>query len=279
MAIHLKNVSCLEYSDNSVFYKKPSNIQVNEDARTKYASSQKIETLIEELKEKGPLVGLGKIGPGSYDVDPFKLNDQIHNQDVYGWKQGAKRKENSQQNYVIVLGAKKEQDSGYVFYTVSDDVTPNTTDFLRTHRPSSTDAKIYVASHKTFNNYLVDLYPPTVREEAVKKETPLYVVSSKPSKMPSLSASEKEYVEELCSISPLNSILDMGAGESKCKAIGQEIFDKYKQEAGGLTDAGREAVKKICNAILFSASDGSLRKQYVERAWDGIGDNNWRWSS
>jgi hypothetical protein len=272
----LTSVTCLEDSSDGIFFARPTNIEINEDARTRYASSQKIETLIKELHEKGPLVGMGQIGPSSYSEAPFKLKDKVCDQDIYGWKPGAGRKEHSKNTYLVVLGARKVKEREYVYFTVSDDVTLNTTSYFRKHRSSLTDIRIYVTSHKTFRNHLVDLYPPMPTHEADKKS--IFAISPKPSKIPALSSSEQEYMHRLTSISPLDSILDGATVESQCKAIGQEIFDKYKRESGGSSSAGREAVKKICNAILSSsATDKSLRKQYIERAWNGIGDKSWQW--
>lgn len=256
------NVSSAGNSDGSIFYQKPISITINEEGRTKYASSQKIEILIEELQEKGPLVALGKLGPDSYVAKPFKLNDRVQGLDIYGWKRGAEKKQSSKQNYVIVLGAKKAGKVEHIYFTLSDDVTSNSTNYTREHRPSSIDGRVYVVSHKTFSDILFDLYPPKEEEKGN-----------------GLSTSQNEYVKQLSCIHPLDSILDEGVVESKCKAIGQEIFEKYKKEAGGNTWAGKEAAQNICAAILSSVSDGSLRKQYIERAWDGIGDDKWRWQA
>ncbi|KAF3361909.1 hypothetical protein PHSC3_001563 [Chlamydiales bacterium STE3] len=71
----------------------------------------------------------------------------------------------------------------------------------------------------------------------------------------------------------------MGQGEAKCKAIGQAAFNEFKEKAGGNSWAAKEAVQKICDLVRSLAQDGALRKQYVERAWDGIGDAKWRWQA
>ena len=41
--------------------------------------------------------------------------------------------------------------------------------------------------------------------------------------------------------------------------------------------AGTEGVQKVCDAISLFATNGSLLKQLVERAWSGIGDKTWTW--
>jgi hypothetical protein len=93
-----------------------------------------------------------------------------------------------------------------------------------------------------------------------------------------LDNSLEKYVTKLSNL-PLNSIIDRGEGEKKCREIGQSIFDKYKKQSRGDSLAGREAVVTVCDNIAFSAIDGRLRKQYIERAWDGIGDKSWSWQS
>ncbi|MGL5625967.1 MAG: hypothetical protein ACRDDW_00410 [Candidatus Rhabdochlamydia sp.] len=103
----------------------------------------------------------------------------------------------------------------------------------------------------------------------------IFFVSSAPFSPPQLSAEEKEYVKKLVSIMPLDSILTDEKVERECKEFGQKIFDKVK--AAHDSFAAKDAVKRVCNSIYFSCNDGNLRKQYIEYAWDGIGDDTWRW--
>ncbi len=268
----------LDQSSNCVFFDKPSEIQINEEAVTRYATSQKIEVLIEELQGKGPLIALGKFGPTFYVDIPFKLKDKVCEKDIFGWKPGAERTNFSGQNSLLILGAKKNVEREYVYFTLSQDITPNKNTYIRQHKPSNTDTKIYVVSHKTFRDFLFDLYSPvpTSTSEPLK-ESPIYYISSQPKGKPELSISEREYAEKLSSIMPLDSILDMGEGERNCKEIGQKAFDEFKRKANGNSTEGKVALQKICNSIAFIAHDGFLRKQYIERAWAGIGDENWRW--
>ena len=266
----------LDQSENSIFFDKPGKIQINEKAVTCYATSSKIEVLIEELKEKGPLVALGKIGPAVYVDAPFKLSNKVGNHDIYGWKPGVARKDSSKQSHLLILGAKKVDDRECVYFTLSQDLTLDSTSYIRQHKPATTDTKIYAVSHNTFSNYLCDLYPPVQPSEKAN-DSSVFSISSKPENTPKLSPLEREYAETTASIMPLNSILDRGIGESNCKAIGQKAFDEFKKQANGNSWAAREAVQKICNSMLSLAQDGSLRKQYIEHAWNGIGDENWRW--
>ena len=267
----------LDNSGNSIFFENPPELYINEELVTRSATSHKIETLIKELQEKGPLVGLGKFGPSTYVEASFKLRDKVCNQDIYGWKPGAQRNDHPPQSCVLLLGAKKSNDREHVYFTMSDDFTLDRKTYIREHKPSETDPKVYIMSHKTFSNYLSDLYPPTTSHNTFSNYKEVYHISSRPKISPELSVSEREYAEKLSAIIPLDSILDEGEGESKCKAIGQEIFDKYKGENGGNSLAGKDAVQRICDAVVFIASDGALRKQYIERAWNKIGDDNWRW--
>ncbi|MEK7339910.1 MAG: hypothetical protein WBD50_01735 [Candidatus Rhabdochlamydia sp.] len=107
--------------------------------------------------------------------------------------------------------------------------------------------------------------------------THIFRISSAPSARPQLSAEEEQYVQELVSIKPLNSILTDKNVREKCKSLGQKVFDQAKVAHNEDSFAAKDVVVRICNAICFSCNDGSLRKQYIERAWDGIGDDVWRW--
>lgn len=263
----------LDLSVNCVFFEKSMSLSIDENLVTRYATSQRIETLIKELKEKGPLVALAQIGPKSYADTPFKLLNKMCHQDIYGWRYGAKRHAFSANSCVMVLGAKKLEDREYVYFTMSDDITLDQKTSKRVHRPSYTDTKVYVTSHTTFRIYLFELYQPA----SPSQEKSVFVISSHPEISPELSPSEQKYAERLSSISPLESILDMGEEERKCKEIGQEIFNQFKAENDGKSSEGKAAVQRICNAVAFMTTDGALRKQYIERAWDGIGDDNWRW--
>lgn len=265
----------LEQSSNSIFFGTPRTLVIDEEAVTKYATSAKIETLIKELEEKGPHITSGPFGPGFYAEAPFKLKDKVCGQDVYGWKPGTPHAEHPENSRILILGAKKTAEGGeYIYFSMSQDVTPNSRSYIRKHVPSATDSKVYVISNKTFHNYVTDLYPPFQFPSAAA-QAPVDSTASVPSKP----TTEAEYIQKLISIMPLDSILDRGEVEQSCKAIGQEIFDKYKGEAPGNSWAGKLAAVKICEAVESRAADGHLRKQYIERAWDGIGDDVWRWQA
>jgi hypothetical protein len=105
----------------------------------------------------------------------------------------------------------------------------------------------------------------------------VYSIASTTSIHTTLSPEEQEYLQKLVSIMPLDSILDQGTVEKSCKDLGQKIFDRFKNAAHWNSLAGKAAVQNICNAIATSCQDGSLRKQYIERAWNNIGDAHWQW--
>lgn len=263
----------LEQSSDSIFFGTPRTLVTDEEAVTKYATSGKIETLIKDLTEKGPHIASGPFGPGFYTEAPFKLKDKVCDRDVYGWKPGTPHAEHPANSRILILGAKKTAEGReYVYFSMSQDITPNSRSYIRKHAPSPTDTKLYVISNKTFHNYVQDLYPPFQFPSAA---VPVASTSS----VPSRPTTEAEYIQKLISITPLDSIIDRGEGEQSCKAIGQEIFDKYKEEAAGNSWAGKHAAVRICEAVISRAIDGSLRKQYIERAWDGIGDDTWRWQA
>ena len=111
----------------------------------------------------------------------------------------------------------------------------------------------------------------------------VFSFTSTPSSCPKLTDEQIKDAQFLIDISPLDSILDKGKVEARCKQMGQAIFDKYKQQACGDSFAGKQAAQDICNWVRFNCNDGHLRKQYIEHAWGckgkerGIGDENWFW--
>jgi hypothetical protein len=96
-----------------------------------------------------------------------------------------------------------------------------------------------------------------------------------PSSPPRLSAEEKEYVKQLVSIMPLEAILIDKQVKQKCRDLGQQIFDKVKVAHDSF--AAKDVVRRICDGVCFNCNDGTIRKQYIEYAWHGIGYDTWRW--
>jgi hypothetical protein len=105
----------------------------------------------------------------------------------------------------------------------------------------------------------------------------VFGLSSAPNTPIRLTEAEKPFYEKLCALD-LDGILDCSTGEAACRALGQEIFDTFKKTNNN-SHEGFLALQNICNALHFAKPDGQLRKQYVERAWEGIGDENVQWWS
>ena len=248
-----KDSYILEEGPGKLFCKVPSTLTINEEAVTRYSKDQKVELLIEELKSCGPLIGLGKFGPTAYEDAPFQLGKRIAGQEIYGWRSGSKRKEQSPSVYIIVIGAEKNQNNEYIYFVLSKDVCKTSHSSVREHIPSKDDSHIYKCSHKTFRDYLTDLYPI----HAVVQDS---IITD---------------IEETLLNMPLEAIL--GDMESQCHILGQQIFDHYKMKDHGNSISGKIAAQNLCESISNKSSDGRLRKQCIERAWDGIGDLNWRW--
>jgi len=94
---------------------------------------------------------------------------------------------------------------------------------------------------------------------------------------PILTAKQQEYLEKLIEL-PLSSILDCGEGEKECRDLGQEIFDHFKNHAANRDSlAGEIALRNIADSLPFTCADGRQRKEYVVRAWEGVGDSNCHW--
>lgn len=94
---------------------------------------------------------------------------------------------------------------------------------------------------------------------------------------------EKVFIEKLAALLP-ESILDGGAGQQKCKDLGQEIFDYYYSKLIANVDSNRNIfqgiheLKKILEKFIRGCDDGHLRINDIKRAWIGIGNEQWRWS-
>lgn len=228
----------------TVLFDRPQVIYVDEDYSVKAPPYSSIDKIIESLEKFGPLVALNKAGPAAYSEAPFKLKDRVKNVDIYGWKPNTRKK--SEAVRLIILGAQKNDSKEYVYYTLAQDITRDTKSLIRGYRPLSTDTKVYVMSFENFLNYLEMLDPICPQAQW------LYSVE-------------------------VNSILDMGEGEKKCKEVGQKIFDHYKTAKKGDSEAGKEALERICNAARFLTDDGAIRKEHIRRAWSKVGDENWTW--
>lgn len=232
----------------STFFKKPKVIYVDEDYSVKPPPYGTISKLVQSLKDNGPLVARGKMGPDAYKEPAFKLTQKVHNQEVYGWKP-LTFKESSPARDVILLHAEETKSKSYVYYSLAQDITKDQHSLIRGYKPLDSDSKVYVMSYNNFlERSLVDLHPI---------------------------CPEGQWLFSV----PVNAILDGSEVEKKCKEIGQRIFDQYKANARGNSEVARDAVIRICDAAKFLTSDGPIRKAHIECAWDGIGDHRWQWQS
>lgn len=234
-------------TNETVFCGIPNQLFSDTDYSVKPPAYSTLDSLIESLKNCGPLVAEAKLGPQAYSGASFKLTDSFSGQSVYGWRPGA-AKAHAASIDVILVGAQRKSEKGYVYYVLAHDVTLNTSSLIRGYKPSFIDKKVYIISYNNFlNRTLVDLHPPCPHAEA------LYLTMD------------------------VNAILDGGEVEKRCKEIGQEIFDHYKSQAKGDSMKGKYALQRICEAARFLGSDGPVRTRHIECAWDGVGDSEFFW--
>lgn len=232
---------------NIVFFEKPTILYVDTDYSIKPPAYHPCDSLMKSLQENGPLVTEGTMGPSAYTEPPFRLKEEVCNQAVYGWKPST-YKGQTPRIVAILIGARQVKSQSYVYFIKARDITQNSESLIRAFEPS-TDARVFVMTYKNFFLHsLFSLHPICPHGDW------LYSIS-------------------------VNSILDGGEVQKKCKQVGQEIFDHYKKNSQGDSSAGMEAVVRICDAAKVLTSKGSIRKSHLERAWDGIGDSNWRWRS
>lgn len=89
------------------------------------------------------------------------------------------------------------------------------------------------------------------------------------------SEKELDWIECLSKMSE-REILDRDKGETVCKKLGQDIFDFYKEISEDSFEAKKQLVK-VCEAVTALYPDKRSHSACIERAWNGVGDSNWRW--
>lgn len=156
----------LENSPDTIFFAKPPKILINENDWIWYQTSKKIGDLMLDLRERGPLVGQGKLGPSTYVLQAQFLHE-LHGRKIYGWKPVTERSTKLFSSSIIVLGARIVGDKAYVYFTTSLDITINKDDAHRTHIPSC--GTIYAISHAIFRNDIQHLFPAVI--EPIEEKT------------------------------------------------------------------------------------------------------------
>jgi hypothetical protein len=108
-----------------------------------------IESLIDELKKKGPLFIGGAFGKTAYVDEPFKMNKKLVGRDIYAWKPGAERHPIAFLGHsVLLIGAKKIEDSAFVYFIDPiDQSDPN----------DKSSQKIYMISFTNLTSNICDL--------------------------------------------------------------------------------------------------------------------------
>lgn len=174
---------------DGIFFERPDKLSINKSSVIQPDNLLKIETLIAQLQKNGPLVACGQIGPDAYIDRPFKLD----NKDIYGWKPGALRFDSSTKRYALILEAKKIEDRGHVYFSITDDSISNVNASIREHKSSVIDTRVYVISYKTFLNYLSELNLPA------SPSGKILWISSSSKKIPEQTKSEWELDVQLMS--------------------------------------------------------------------------------
>jgi hypothetical protein len=230
----------------TIFFPKPAVIYADEDYSVKPPAWQTIEKLMASLKANGPLVAVGNMGPDAYDQEPFKLKKGINEVDVWGFKAGAK-KAHTPLREVILVGAQKTKTNAFVFYTLAQDITNNKDSLIRGFTPNTTDEKVYVMTYENFKICSLNNLHPIVPFGNV-----LYSVDA-------------------------TSILRDEKTKEQFKFMGQMIFNHYKSLSNGDSYAGKDALRRICDASKWLGVGGIVRKSHIESAWNLVGDKVCVW--
>ncbi|MDP1608825.1 MAG: hypothetical protein Q8L98_05885 [Chlamydiales bacterium] len=232
---------------------------------TSHSSLNSIQTLIDQL-EPSPFVVFAKLGPQFYSEAPFQLKNKVAGQVVFGWAPNAVRKDLEPKCF-LVLGAEDREGKKFVYYTPADYASSGV-DAGRIFRRSPTDEKIYVVSMKRFQEMVTHLVLPQEPPRARR----MYFFTSMPTSPIDLSQEEESCAQQFHTFS-LESIL--GNREQECKELAQQMFDQFKQDTN--SHFAKKSLQRICDSMVTQTPDGRLRKQYLERAWDGVGDASERW--
>lgn len=252
-----------DVGSSKIGYRMPSELYVNENFLLSETSLE-VDVLMRELQARGPCVVKGVFGPDSYSKEKPCLVEELDStfyQAVYGWKKGAEI--NQKKSTIMILGAEKVGQRGYVYFTMVNDISADERNSIRRYAPSM-DPKIYVISNDSFNDR-------TIGAIACKcfNSKHQFVLGSE-----ALSTFEMRFLKRIAAV-PLKA--PYAEKKESMKAIGQDIFAEYISR----DLSSEEAVNGlgiICNAIKLYAEDGRDRYELASVAWDGVGDSTEQFS-
>lgn len=269
------STTAMKSSTPHFVFSSPKTVFIDEDEETHFATSGKITDLFKDLQNGLRLiVAYGHFGPSAYIKEPFKLEKQVENLDVFGWEKDSPRNKTAEKCYAMVLGGERQAKGEFVFYALSEDATQMHCISTRKHEPSITESRIFVASVKTFYNrifhdHIAHLYPAkrkvTVFDEIVSK------VNFSSDKIPlPLSGVELVAAKHLDEIS-LDAFSDSVTKE-KVIALGILLFQELRELRKDSRD-GFDGMRRIAESLQFLSTDGFKRMREVQALWQGIGDD------
>jgi hypothetical protein len=141
---------------------------------------QSIDTLIQTLKNEGPMAVGGTLGLPSYKATALCSARKIASHSIYYFPKGAERKKNGLGHVIVLIGAEKIGDQELVYYNDPNDISD-----------PIIGKKIYTQSYKTFTS---SIDKPIMAKGAVYtrgflRETPIaYGIHAHPTLQPSTAA-------------------------------------------------------------------------------------------
>ena len=117
--------------------------------RSSLSPSQPIDTLINDLKNHGPMVCGGYIGANCYNSSPLSLSKKIGGRSIWGWKKGAFNQDGSELHTLVVVGAEKTENQENIYFIEPNDPS----------NPTNIEAqKIYKMSYTRFTQQVNDIW-------------------------------------------------------------------------------------------------------------------------
>lgn len=94
---------------------------------------------------------------------------------------------------------------------------------------------------------------------------------------PRLSEREMAYLNELKEIPFEIFRTSLGFEGEQLHDLGQKIFNDFKEKNGSNSGEGKQALKKIADALPLYCPDGADRREHLDVIWTGVGDFHWQW--